>query len=100
MKKILPLIFVAVLMVFAVAQTSQAEQWAGYPDGTQNEYIPYYEFDGYDSVVITYGWDGAGYATALDVNGLPDSYYYFMYLSASGYLYCSADGWNWDYCPY
>src|SRR5574340_1660084 len=96
MKKILPIIFVAVLMIIAVAQTSEAIMSASYLNGDYVEFWAYYEFDGYDSVVFTYASDGSAYATALDADGLPDPYYYQMYLSWDGYLYCSTDGHNWS----
>ena len=71
MKKILPLIFVAVLMIIAVAHTSEAYMTAGYPNGDEMDFFAYYEFDGNDSLIITYANDGNAYATALDADGLP-----------------------------
>jgi hypothetical protein len=100
MKKILPLMFVAVVMIFAVAQTTEAIAPTSYPNGDYVEFWANYEFDGYDSLVVTYANDGNAYATALDVSGLPDPFYYQMYLSTySGYLYCSEDGYVWFLCP-
>ena len=100
MKKILPLIFVAVLMIFAVAQTTEAYMSAGYDNGDEMDFFAYYEFDGDNSLIITYASDGNAYATALDSDGLPSLYYYQMYLTWDGYLYCAEDGWNWFYCGY
>jgi hypothetical protein len=99
MKKILPLIFMAVLMIIAVAQTSEAIMSASYPNGDYVEFWAYYEFDGYDSLTVTYASDGNAYATALDADGLPDPFYYQMYLTWDGYLYCSEDGYVWFICP-
>lgn len=102
MKKLLPLILVAVLMIFAVAQTSEALSLAftssSYPNGNYVEYWPASYFDGYAHVVITWDYTGGAYATALTSDGWPDSYYYQMYLSSSGYLYCSSDGYYWFSC--
>ncbi len=99
MKRILPLIFVAVLMIFAFAQTSQAAiASASYPNGDYVEFWPYYDFDGVDSLVVTYASDGNAYATALDSAGLPDTYYLQVYLTWDGFWYCSEDGYNWFSC--
>ena len=99
MKKILPLIFVAVLMIFAVAQTSEALSYAymsaDLPNGNYVEYWPSSYFDGYSHAVITYDYDGNAYATALTPDGWPDPYYYQMFLTWNGYLYVSTDGYNW-----
>ena len=100
MKKILPLIFVAVLMIFAVAQTSEALSMAyasaEYPNGDYVEYWPDSYFDGYSHVVLTYASDGTANATILTPEGWPDDYYGFshLYMDASG-LYYSTDGVNW-----
>jgi len=100
MKKILPLIFVAVLMIFAVVQTSEAIESTAFPNGDFMDFIPYYEFDGIDSVIITYAADGNTYATAIDFDGLPSLYYSQMYLTWDGFLYCSDDlGASWFICP-
>ena len=98
MKKILPLIFVAVLMIFAVAQTSEAYMSTSYPNGDEMGFVPYYDFDGNDSLIITYAADGNIYATALDADGLPSTNYYQMYLSSGGSLLCSQDGQYWFNC--
>ena len=99
MKKILPLIFAAAVMIFALAQTSEAFVSAGYPNGDYVEFWAYYEFDNVDSLVVTYASDGNAYATALTPDGLPDPNYYQMYLSNLGFLYCSEDGYLWFICP-
>jgi len=99
MRKILPLILVAVLTIFAFAQTSEAYMTASYPNGDYMEFYAYYEFDGYDSLIVTYASDGNAYATALDADGLPDPYWYQMYLTSDGYLYCSENGVTWFICP-
>ena len=73
MKKILPLIFVAVLMIFAVAQTSEAAALHELtPTATIRSFMSCHEFDGFDSLIITVCCDGNAYATALDADGLPD----------------------------
>jgi len=99
MKKILPLILVAVFMIFAVAQTSEALSLAytssSYPNGDYAEYWPKSYFDGYAHVVITYNASGGAYAIALTPDGWPDPYYGQLYLSPSGYFYYSSDGYNW-----
>lgn len=103
MKKILPLIFMAVLMIFSMAQTtealSMAYDTAEYPNGDYVEFWPASVFDGYAHAVITYASDGNAYATALTPDGWPDPYYYQMYLNKYGYLYCSTDGYYWFFCP-
>ncbi len=99
MKKILPLIFVALLMIFAVAQTSEAFTTADYPNGDYMWFYAWDEFDGEDSLIITAAADGNWYATALDADGLPSLFYYQMYLTADGLLYCSDNGSNWFFCP-
>lgn len=102
MKKILPLIFVAVLMIFAVAQSSEAFTTAAYPNG---DYMWFYAWDEWagitteDSLIVTLAADGNAYATALDIDGLPSLDYYQMYLTWDGYLYCSEDGSYWFNCP-
>jgi len=97
MKKILPFIFVAVLMIFAVAQTSEAVPSSSYPYPNSNyvEYLPASYFDGYAHAVITYDASGGAYAIVLTPDGWPASYYYQYYLSSAGYLYISTDGHNW-----
>jgi predicted GNAT superfamily acetyltransferase len=99
MKKILPLIFVAVLMILAVAQTSEAYTTADYPNGDFMWFYAWDEFDGVDSLIVTSAADGNWYATALDIDGLPSLDYYQMYLTWDGYLYCSEDGSIWFICP-
>lgn len=101
MKKVLPLIFIAVLMMFAVVQTSEATSYAymsaDLPNGNYLEFWPDSYFDSYHHVVFTYDWDGSVYATVLDPGGWPSTYYGFshLYLSWTGYLYYSTDGYNW-----
>lgn len=103
MKKILPLIFVVALMIFAVAPANATIysdfQTANYFNGDYLEFWPAAIFDGYAHVVVTYASDGNAYATALTPDGWPDDYYYQMYLSWDGYLYCSEDGDYWFICP-
>ena len=104
MKKILPLIFVAVLMIFSVTQANATIypdfQTANYPNGDYMEFWPYTYFDGNDSVVITFASDGNAYATALDIDGWPSLNYYQMYYDYyTNVLYCSEDGDYWFVCP-
>jgi len=103
MKKILPLIFVAVLMIFSVTQASATiysdYQTATYPNGDYVQFWPYTYFDGVDSAVITLASDGNAYATALDINGWPSQAYYQVYLTWDGYWWCSTDGDYWFACP-
>ena len=88
-------------MIFAVAQTSEAQSYASaeYFNGDYVEFWPYSIFDGYAHVVLTYAADGNTYATALTPDGWPDDYYWQMYLTSDGYLYCSEDGYFWFICP-
>jgi len=99
MKKLLPLILVAVLMIFAVAQTSEALSLpyptSKYPNGNYVEYWPDWYFDRYSHVVITYDESGGAYGIALTPDGRPDSDYDQIYLSTLGYFYYSSDGHTW-----
>jgi hypothetical protein len=100
MKKMLLLIFMAVLMT--VAQTSNAAAFSQM-DMPNSDILQFYapsEFDGQDSLVITFISDGTAYAEALDINGLPDfNRYEMVYLTFDGILECTVDGVNWFVCP-
>jgi hypothetical protein len=97
MKKILPLIFLAVLMIFAMAHTSEADiTYADFPNGDSMEFWTDSSFDGVDHVIFTYIPGGPAYATILAPDGWPDNYYGFshLYQDTSGYIYYSTDGVN------
>ncbi|MBI5641564.1 MAG: hypothetical protein HZA17_14185 [Nitrospirae bacterium] len=96
MKKVLFLVFAAFILTLSLAQSSEAEYGAVYPNG--NELVVMWAFDGIDNLIVNFDYTGGLNIIVQAPDGGPSSYYGtpYFYVATDGSWWYSLDGLNWS----